>query len=164
LPAIWTGPLGMDDLNKREREAQRLQSRAAVTPLPPMTSDWLLKVSILHLYCSQYSVTNHVSLAIPVNRDDSVNLDSNDEHDFAPSGNAVLNCQLYRKMPGDPVLVWERTVAGSAANNQRSNDQLTVDALSDALSQLVKSLANDSPQLTARINSDSASPAGRPAQ
>jgi len=137
-PELW-------NLRACEGDADELQSRALAAPLPKCPSEWLLRVRIVHLYSSQYSVTVSATTA---SNNSSSSVTNN--RFFAPTGNAVLACELYHVGPGGPVLVWDRSFVGSAmqaAVNFPSYTGLLLPAMADALQKMNAALVKDAPRI-----------------
>ncbi|MGD1278044.1 MAG: hypothetical protein ABR964_12590 [Tepidisphaeraceae bacterium] len=143
-------PPELSVLSPAEQEAQELQSRALATPLPPFSTEWLLRVHILHLYASQFSTNVNTIASAGKNSTYS----TTQTKGYAPSGNAVLACELYHRGEGSPALVWKRTVSGTATGPAvgPSYRELTLRALGNALAHLTGDLIADAPGILTRAN------------
>jgi hypothetical protein len=153
---LFSGPPELANLTGPEQEAQDLQLRGMATPLPSFSSEWLLRVHVLHLYASQFATNVDVIVATSNSSTSASSLRA-----YAPSGNAVLSFELYHQSKGNTTLVWNRTVAGTVTSAGTvpagKINGFAVTAFTDALDKMTTGLVHDAPLILAQIQSDAPS-------
>lgn len=155
---IVSGPAELMALNSTEQEAQDLDLRAQATPLPSFSTEWLMRIRILHLYGCCYSDSTETDVYAAGPNNTTYTYSQRNTKNYQPSANAVLGFDLYHNTPGGPVLMWQRTVSGNISYSNGSNTAMTVQALSAALDKMVKSLIADLPVIRARVDSSQRGP------
>ena len=148
MPRLAAGSGDIWTLTDVENEAQSLQLKGMATPLPECSSPWLLRVHILHVYASRFETRMSLTVSTGQNTTSTVTKTKQ----YAPTANVVLACELYHMGGKHPVLVWDKTVCGTAlakANDAIYYPKLTVSALSVAMDTMVKDLVQDSPRIRA---------------
>jgi len=146
---VFTGPPELGNLIGPEQEAQDLQLRGLATPLPPFSSEWLLRVHVLHLCASQFATNVDVIVATSNSSSSASSLKA-----YSPAGSAVLSFELYHQSKGNVSMVWSRTVAGSAASlgavPAGKINGFAVTAFTNAMDQMTTELVHDAPSILAQ--------------
>ena len=131
-----------------EREEWTLQWRAMKAPLPPCSSPWLLRSRIQHLYCGVHQHPFNLTKSRKNMQSTRTNITN-----FTPTANVVLDCELYRMQP-QPLLIWNRTVTGTATGDPNDVTTITTqaaEALNQAMQQFTESLSQDIPRIEAYL-------------